>query len=647
MYKYLGLFFFISLMYSSAFAQKDDVLFTVNKAPVTVNEFKYIYEKSNNKSADYSEKSLKESLDLYIRFKLKVAKARELKMDTLPSLKSELNSYKQQLADSYLMDKEVNERLATELFNRMKTDVRVAHIFIADNHVDSIKAMMKINEIKTRLKNGDKFEDLAKLYSEDESSKNAGGDLGFLAPMYPNGFYPMENMVYSLKKGEVGGPVKTAFGWHFIKVLDTRPARGEMEVAQILIRISKTVDDGFAKNRIDSIYASLKKGADFGEMARKFSDDRATAAKNGFLGFITIGQYDDTFESEAFSLKNDGDYTAPFKTALGYHIVKRISKKDMSDYNVVKKSLMTKVGQNERFTIGKKQLVENIKKEYNFNQNPSAYKQYTDSINTDRFYTNNWTEPKIKNTTIFSIGKNQYTTDELSTFLKDNTRRRVRMNKSELPIIAFKELYEDFISEKAISYEQGMLEEKYPEYKALTREYEEGFLFFEVTNNEIWNKASMDSVGIEKFFNINRDKYKWEERAKLLHYTIKAANAEELNKIYEYAKGYSPEELQKKYSVDKVSYTSQLVEKSNANEMNGMSWKQGNISELHRQPDGKLGRFDKVESILPPSPKELKEARGFVIADYQDYLDKLWVEKLKNEFKVNVNQNVFNSLIKH
>jgi hypothetical protein len=116
---------------------------------------------------------------------------------------------------------------------------------------------------------------------------------------------------------------------------------------------------------------------------------------------------------------------------------------------------MTKVGQNERFTIGKKQLVENIKKEYNFNQNPSAYKQYTDSINTDRFYTNNWTEPKIKNTTIFSIGKNQYTTDELSTFLKDNTRRRVRMNKSELPIIAFKELYEDFISEKQYLMNRG------------------------------------------------------------------------------------------------------------------------------------------------------------------------------------------------
>lgn len=647
MSKNLVLVLIITFLCNIIYAQKDEVLFTVNKTPVNVSEFRYIYEKSNNKNADYSEKSLNESLDLYIRFKLKVAKARELRMDTLPSLTTELNSYKQQLADSYLMDKEVNEKLAKQLFDRMKTDVRVAHIFIADNHVDSIKALMKVNEIKTRLKNGDNFEDLVKLYSEDESTKKTGGDLGFLAPMYPNGFYPLENLVYSLKKGEVGGPVRTSAGWHFVKILDTRPARGEMEIAQILIRISKTVDDGFAKARIDSVYEALKKGADFGEMAKKFSDDRNTAAKGGFLGFITIGTYDENFENHVFALTKDGEYTEPFKTALGYHIVKRISKRDFSDFDAVKKSLMTKVSRNERYGIAKNHLIEKIKKDYHFTQSTPVYKEYTDSINTDRFYTNNWTAPKIKNATIFTLGEQNYTTDQLSQYLADNSRRRVRMNKSVLPIIAFKELYDEFISDKAIEYEQGKLDEKYPDYKALTREYEEGFLFFEVTNREIWNKASMDSVGIEKYFNEHRDNYKWEERARLLHYTIKASSPEELNSIYEHAKTYSPEQLQKKYSREKVTYTSQLIEKSNQGEMNGLMWKAGAMSLLERKGDGKVGSFDKVESIEPPVRKELKEARGFVIADYQDYLDKLWVEKLKKEYNVTVNQKVFDSLIKH
>jgi len=251
------------------FSQKDEVLFTVNKAPVTVSEFKYIYEKSNNKNADYSEKSLKESLDLYTRFKLKVAKARDLRLDTLTSLKTELNSYKKQLAESYLTDKEITEKLAAQLYDRSKTDIRIAHIFIAAGPdklpEDTLKAYAKVMEIAAKLKAGGKFEDLVKQYSEDESSKVNNGDVGFLAPMYPNGFFSLENLVYSLKKGEVGGPARTAAGWHFVKVLDSRPARGEMEIAQILVRINKEVDEGFAKNRIDSIYTALQKGADFNE----------------------------------------------------------------------------------------------------------------------------------------------------------------------------------------------------------------------------------------------------------------------------------------------------------------------------------------------------------------------------------------------
>jgi len=644
--------FFICCILSStaAMAQKDEVLFTVNKSPVTVSEFKYIYEKSNNKNADYSEKSLKESLDLYTRFKLKVAKARDLRLDTLSSLKTELTSYKKQLAESYLTDKEINEKLARQLYERSRSDVRIAHIFIAAGPdklpEDTIKALLKVNEISAKLKGGAKFEDLVKQYSEDEGSKNNNGDVGFLAPMYPNGFYSLENLVYSLKKGETGGPARTASGWHFVKILDTRPARGEMEIAQILIRISKTVDDGFAKNRIDSIYAALNKGADFNETAKMFSDDKATSGKGGFLGFITIGQYDNSFEDAVFGLTKDGEYTKPFKTALGYHIVKRISKKEDVSFELSKKSYMTKVSQNERFNLAKSKLVDDIKKEYKYTVDQKIFKEYTDSINSDKFYTALWSEPKIKNATIFTLGKSTYTTNELSEFIKSSSRKRVRMNKSVMPAVAFNEMYNEFVSGKALEYEQSQLESKYPDYKSLTREYEEGFLFFEVTNNEVWNKASQDSAGIEKFFAENSKKYMWEERARVLHYTFKASSPEELNKIYESMRKNSPEELQKKFGSDKVIYTSELLEKSNANDVAGMEWKQGNLTPLTRQADGKTGTADKIESILPPSQKELKDARGFVIADYQDFLDKQWVEKLKKEYNVSVDQNVLNSLVK-
>lgn len=186
------------------------------------------------------------------------------------------------------------------------------------------------------------------------------------------------------------------------------------------------------------------------------------------------------------------------------------------------------------------------------------------------------------------MGGKEYTTDEVSEFLKANSRRRVRMNKGMIPSIAFEELYNEFVATKAMEYEQNQLEFKYPDYKSLTREYEEGFLFFEVTNNEVWNKASQDTIGIDKFFAENSKKYMWEERARVLHYTLKASTPEELNKIYESIRKSTPEELQKKFGTDKVSYTSELIEKSNSGDVAGLDWRIGNMSGLQRNPDGKL-----------------------------------------------------------
>ena len=118
----------------SSFAQKAEksaVIFTVSAQPVTVGEFEYVYTKNNiNNQADYSEKSLTDYLTLYENFRLKVKEAEEMKLDTISTLKTELEGYRKQLAKSYLTDKEITDQLIQEAYVRSKQEVNVSHILV-------------------------------------------------------------------------------------------------------------------------------------------------------------------------------------------------------------------------------------------------------------------------------------------------------------------------------------------------------------------------------------------------------------------------------------------------------------------------------------------------------------------------------------
>ena len=149
------------MMGFSLFGQ-DQILFSVADKPVYLSEFEYIYKKTNGDKADYSEASLDEYLDLYVKFKLKVEKAKELKLDTIPALQKELAGYRRQLADSYLIDKEVTDRLTTEAYQRSLKDVSFRHVMIKlapnANPTDTLKAFQKIVQAQKELAKGSPFE---------------------------------------------------------------------------------------------------------------------------------------------------------------------------------------------------------------------------------------------------------------------------------------------------------------------------------------------------------------------------------------------------------------------------------------------------------------------------------------------------------
>lgn len=631
----------------------DPILFTVGGDEVRVSEFQYIYEKNNADKADYSQASIDEYLNLYEIFKLKVHKARENGLDTIKTLQKELEGYRKQLANSYLKDKEISSRLVEEVYERSQKDIEVSHIFIAAEPKASpekiLDAENKINDIYGKLERngGSGFGEMAKTLSEDKVSSKNAGYLGYYTAPLPDGFYQFENAMYTLTEGQFSKPFRSKMGFHILMVTDIRDARGEMEIAHILVRKSSKGDLRVnATEKSDSVYKLLKAGKSFEALAKEFSDDKKTNTKGGYLGFFAVNQYEKEFEDAAFALKNDGDFSKPIETKVGYHLIKRISKRDNSDVTRAKKRIEARINNNDRFTVAQEKLLEDVKKEAKFKEDRSALQDFVTQTD-NKFYSYKWEVPEFKNDkTLFNLGDKKFTLNSFAEWSKGNVRERLKFSKSKPIAEAVFSMYEMYAKESVMSYEEANLERKYPDFKALMREYREGILLFEITKNEVWDKASQDTIGLKGFYEQNRDSYKWPARANLTKVSVEAKTPKELKEAYSYAKKKGAGKFMNKYAA-KTGYKitkEEEIKELTAPEIRSMSKKDGSISTL--TADLNQGYFYIYNSSIEPSYKTLKEARGYAIADYQDYLEKKWVAQLKKDNPIKLNKATLKSILK-
>ncbi|WP_170254587.1 peptidylprolyl isomerase [Phaeodactylibacter luteus] len=634
---------------------EDPVLFSVDGVPVAKSEFVYIYSKTNGKNADFSERSLKEYLDLYVKFKLKVAKAREMQLDTIPELMRELEGYRRQLADSYLIDKEVTEKLNREAYERVQQDVDISHILVAvgadAEEAAAEQARLKIMNAKKRIEQGAEFEAVAKEISDDKSAQNNGGHIGYVTALFPNGFYELEKAAYTAPIGELYGPLRTDAGFHLLMVHGRRAARGEIEAGHILIRTGDGVTSQAAKARIDSAYQALQNGADFEALAKAVSEDLRTAAKGGYIGFFGINQYSRDFEDAAFGLAEDGAYTQPVQTSVGWHIIRRVSLRGIQPYSIEKGRLENAVKKDNRFEQAKIAMVERIKKDADMKEYPKVLDAFASSL-TDTFLTFRWRAPETPSgETLITFGEGyDVTLGDFTSYLERSSRQRLRMGRGKDVKEAVQELYTAFVDESAMRYEEKQLEAKYPDFKALMREYEEGILLFEATKMLVWDKASQDSVGLEKFFKRIRGKYRYGERAKTSIYKVANELSDQMDEIRAFMSTHTPEEVLAKYNTGEgyfpeIRHESKTLDKDLYPEFKNMEWKVGALSQSEPLPQSSVFKVIKIEEILEPRDKTLEEARGYVVADYQDYLEEEWVESLRKAYPVKINDEVFQSMI--
>ena len=633
----------ITWMSSGILGQDSPVLMTIGDEEVSLEEFERIYRKNNNPSS-LNQQTPEEYLELFINFKLKVREAESLGMDTTARFLNELEGYRRQLAKPYLVDEEDKEAMMKEAYLWSKYDVKASHILIrlpaSPVPEDTLAAYEKMLVIRGRILGGESFETVARATSEDESVRQNGGNLNYFTSFAM--VYPFEQVAFTTPVGKLSMPFRTDYGYHILRVSDKRPARGQVKVAHIFIRTPREMaEDGKKKayQKVQMVYDSLQMGADFGDLARHHSEDPASAREGGNIPWFGTGRMISEFEDACFAIELKGDYSKPFKTYYGWHIVKLIDKQGIGSYEEMKPELQQKINGGDRMNIRTNRFVQKLQKEYGFAEHPEALGPLYQAVDTT-LLVGRWKAGHLKNldTELMKIGDRSVKTGEFAVYLETHQNT----GKSSFPLAYVDMLYNEFTSETVIGYEESRLSEKYPEFRYIYEEYHDGILLFDIMDQKVWTMAVTDSAGLENYHREHRKDYMWGERteAYLVGCTGDADLAGLRSAYKKIVKGkWNQAVLNERFchndTLACITLSHLLVEKGvndMVDERNGATGP-GPVTE-----NGDSRTFVIVKGLKSPQPKKLDEARGQITSDYQEYLEAEWIRNLKEKYPVSVDR---------
>ena len=617
---------------------------TIDSQNISLEEFNNVFYKNNN-NTELTKEYLDEYMQLFVNFKLKVKEADELGLDTIAAFISELDGYRIQLAKPYLKNKEFDEDMLTEAYDRMKQDVKASHILISVDEKATTQqeqeAYDKVLAIRSSiLANTISFAAAAKKNSDDKSALTNDGNLSYFTAFMM--VYDFESAAYSTEIGEISMPVKTKYGYHIIKVTDKRKASGEVKVAHIMFKSGQGSDDkklNEAKDKINKVSELLKNGEKFSDVAERFSEDRSTAVKGGSLPAFGVGKMVPEFETVAFELKEIGDVSAPFRTEYGWHIITLLERKGIPKFEDIKVELKRKIESDSRGELSKQALFAKLRKTYKVANNPKVYTAFRmKAVNTIAAGT--FSSSSINNEKLVTINGKAIAVSSFVNYILLN----------QIPGSDIDAMYTAFVNQELLAYEESQLETKYPEYKALLQEYREGILLFDLTNTKVWTKAVEDTVGLQNFFTANNSNYIWENRVDATVYScIDLATAISVKRaIYKKHRGnITDAEILTKTNTDaplSLQINTKKFVKGENEYIDAVDWKLGIAADI-KTKDGSYIIVDirqEIDSVV----KALNETRGKVISDYQNALEIEWISSLKAKYKVSINKDVLYTLIK-
>ncbi len=637
------LFVFFSIIVSAQ--KKNDIVVNIGDVPVSKEEFEANYKKNNTNILDEKDKKTPaQYMDLYVNFKLKVIEAQKLGYDTAKAFVTELKGYRQELAKPYLTNTTYNEEMVKNAYYRTLHERKVSHILIKvtpdASPADTLAAWNKVTELRKQVIASADFNETAIKNSEDPTAAENKGEIGYFSAFQM--VFPFEDIAYKTPVGEVSQITRTRFGYHLIKVEDERLSRGEIKVAHIMKMFPKQASEETKANlklAADSIWQKLTSGADFAEMAKKYSDDKRTGSTGGVMNWFSQTNMVPSFAEAAFDLKNDGDFSPVIGTPYGWHIIKRLEVRITPPFEKARPDLEVKIKNSSTISkSGDEVFAKKLRSEYKMRIDDATFTNVVelakDTIGKKNVKTA--LEP-AKSSPLVTFADQTVSAGDFAEYLLSEKYMQGRGNQA----FKLKPYLEKFINLKLLEYENSQLERKYPDFARVYKEYHDGILLFNISKDKIWDVASSDTARLQKYYDQTTKKYFWNDR--FIGWVIEAKNADLRTKVESMLDG---KEMSKKEITDffntktenNVQITEVAVEKGDNPVVDYYTWS-----------GPKPAAFDETTTfvhgkIVSHQQKTLKDAWGLYSSDFQEQVEKEWIASLKAKYPVTIHKKVLKKI---
>jgi peptidyl-prolyl cis-trans isomerase SurA len=500
--KKIGMLFISLLIVTTIEAKekKDPVVMTVAGKEIPLSEFIYIAKKGNNVDLK-DKKSVENFVELFKIYKLKVADAETLSIQKSSKFEKELDDYRKQLQESYLSYKSDEDSAVRVVYERTKYIPgfkQILFYFPGGEIVpkDTAEAYVKAMDAYNRIKNGESFESVGESFMKDSLRK----DVVYSVEKYA---FPlqmlkvMEDKVFSMEPGEISAPLRSMLGFQLFKLDRKIPNPGKVQIAHILSAFpsSNPTDEEIEQTRqkSDSLCRRVLAGEDFAELAKQYSSDTITGKRGGLLSYFGLGEMVDPFEDAAFAIRNIGDISAPVRTRYGFHILKLTGKKTEIPFEEMESRIYESMKRSERNFDLYRGFDEKMKIRHGYVFYPEAYaelQRLADEYfptDTSFYYRGVEMEKPLVRFDSMTFMQNDFV---------DYMNRRPTSAKT-LSIDFMQEIFDLFVREIVTEMEREKLENDYPEYNMVMKEYYDGILLFEISNKRVWSYPADEQDKLE------------------------------------------------------------------------------------------------------------------------------------------------------